>query len=140
MKFRFDGNNYMVRLEKGEKLIESLTKLVKEQKIPSSWITGLGGAANAELGFYHLDTQEYDWQKINESMEILSLQGNITWTKTEPAFHIHGVFSRANLQTLGGHVREVEVSGTCELLLRRWYGENLTKTMDPKTGLKVLDL
>lgn len=140
MKFRFDGYNYIVRLEKGEKVVEQLTKLAKDQSLPSCWINGLGGASSAELGFYDVEAQQYKWQKIDESLEILSLQGNITWTDKEPAFHLHGVFSKADLSTIGGHVREIIVSGTCEILLHRWYGDNLTKSIDPQTGLKLLNL
>jgi uncharacterized protein len=140
MKFRFDGYNHIVRLSKGEKLIESLTKLAKDQQVPSCWINGLGGAQEAELGFYNLDTQEYNWQKIEEPMEITSLQGNLTWVDQEPAFHIHGTFAKTDLSAIGGHVREVIVSGTCEVFLHRWYGDNLTKSIDPDTGLKLLNL
>lgn len=140
MKYRHDGYNYIVRLKKGDKLIESLTRLAKEQNIPSCWVSGIGGAESAELGFYDLQAQEYRWSKVNEPLEIASLQGNITWVDTEPAFHIHGVFAKRDLSTVSGHVREAIINGTCEIFLHRWYGENLTKTIDPHTGLKLLNL
>lgn len=140
MKFRFDGYNYIVRLEKGEQLVSSLVKLIKEQKIPTCWINGLGGAERAEIGFYNLETQEYEWRKVNEPLEIVSLQGNITWAANEPSLHIHGAFSKRDGNTVSGHVKEVIISGTCELFLHRWYGENLTKKVDPDIGLKLLDL
>ncbi len=140
MKFRFDGYNHIVRLSRGEKVIELLVRLARDEQLSSCWISGLGGASAAELGFYDLNTQEYQWQVADEPLEILSLQGNLTWTDAEPAFHIHGVFSRGDLSTIGGHVREITVSGTCEIFLHRWYGNNLTKSIDPKTGLKLLNL
>jgi|SRR5690606_30080683 len=140
MKFRFDGYNYIVRIERGEKVIDCLTKLAQEQKLPSCWLSGLGGASSVELGFYDLEAQQYNWRKIDEPLEIAGLQGNITWTESSPAFHIHGVFAKDDLSTIAGHVREIVVSGTCEILLHRWYGENLTKSIDPDTGLKLLNL
>lgn len=136
----FDGYNYIVRLEKGEKVVESLNKLAKEKKLPSCWIQGLGGAMNAEVGFYDLANQTYNWRIINELMEVLSIQGNLTWAGDEPAFHLHGSFSKPDLSVIGGHIREITVSGTCEIFLHRWYGKNLTKSIDPNTGLKLLQL
>lgn len=140
MKYKFDGFNWLVRLEKGELLVESLAKLFKEQKLPSCWVSGLGGAVWAELGFYHLDKKEYEWKKLAQPLEILSLQGNVAWDGEEPVFHIHGSFSDDKMQALGGHVKELEVAGTCEILLHKWYANNLTRSRDENIGLNLLDL
>ncbi len=140
MKFKFDGYNHIVRLEKGELLIECLTKLFYEQKLPSCWIVGLGGAAWAELGFYHLEKKEYEWKKLNQPLEILSLQGNVAWDNDQPVFHFHGSFSDDKLQSFGGHIKELEVAGTCEIMLHKWYGDKLTRCQDDVVGLKLLDI
>lgn len=130
----------MVRLEKGELLVSSLVQLIKANDIPSCWISGLGGAEQADVGFYNLDRQEYEWRKVKEPLEIASLQGNITWTGSEPSLHMHGIFCKRDGKVVGGHVKEVVVNGTCEVFLHRWYGEKLTKKVDPDLGLKLMDL
>ncbi len=140
MTLQHDGYNWIVRLNKGEKLIEQLTNLVKEEKIPSCWISGLGGAESAKLGFYDLGTKKYNWQTIREPLEILSLQGNIAWQNGELVLHIHGALSRADMQAIGGHVKELTVSGTCEVYLHKWYGDDLQRKKDDQTGLGLLDL
>ncbi|HTE22682.1 MAG TPA: PPC domain-containing DNA-binding protein [Candidatus Limnocylindria bacterium] len=141
MTYRFDGYNWLVRLEKDELLVESLTKLVKDQKITGAWISGLGGAQWAELGFYNLGKQAYEWKRFDELLEITSLQGNVTWEGDEPVIHMHGTLSGQNMQAVGGHVKELQVAGTCEVLLHRWYEQQgLKRQQDPDTGLKLLDL
>jgi predicted DNA-binding protein with PD1-like motif len=140
MKFRADGYNWIVRLDKGEKLVESLTRLVKAEKIPSCWVSGLGGALNAELGFYDLQKKEYQWHNFDELMEITNLQGNLAWDGEEPQWHIHGTLSKSDASAIGGHIKELTVGGTCEVLLHRWYKENLTRTKDDEIGLNLLDL
>lgn len=141
MTHRFDGYNWLVKLEKGELLIESLSKLVKDEAIQGAWISGLGGALWAELGFYDLEQKQYHWQKKNELLEITSLQGNIAWQEGEPVLHIHGTFSDRNMNAFGGHVKELAVGGTCELLLHRWNEEaGLTRSKDLETGLTLLDV
>ncbi len=140
MKYRFDGYNWLVRLETGEKLIESLTSLAKAQKIGGAWLNGIGTATWAEIGFYDLNQQKYIWRKFNQHVEITGLQGNISWDGDKPTLHIHGSFADSDMQAYGGHVKELEVASTCEVLVHRWYESGLTRQLDETTGLKLLDL
>ena len=141
MTYRFDGYNWLVRLQKGEKLVESITKLIQDKDIKGAWISGLGGALLAELGFYNLETKEYQWHVFDELMEITSLQGNVAWSDDQPMLHIHGTFTKADFSAIGGHVKELTVGGTCEVLLHRWYEEDgLTRSLDEETGLTLLNV
>lgn len=141
MTHKYDGYSWIVRLQKGDQLIENLTTFIKKEEIKGAWISGLGGALSATLGFYDLEKQEYIWQDFNELMEITSLQGNIAWKGDEPALHIHGTFTKADFSAIGGHVKELVVSGTCEVLLYKWRGsDGLTRTLDDVTGLTTLDV
>lgn len=141
MKFRFDGFNWLVRFDKGEKLVEGLSRLAKEENVKGAWIVGLGAAQSAELGFYDLEAQEYEWKKFDQLMEITSLQGNVAWQDDEPVLHIHGTFADKSMQAVGGHVKELIVGGTCEVLLHRWYEQDgLRRSADNHTKLKTLDL
>lgn len=140
MKYKYDGYNWLVRLEKGEAVVAGLTELVKSQKIDGAWLSGIGACLSAELGSYNLETKQYNWQKFNEPLEILSLQGNLSWQADEPVLHIHGSFSNRQMQAFGGHVKELEVAGTCEILIHRWYDSGLKRKIDNSTGLNLLDL
>lgn len=138
MKLKHDGYNWLIRLEKGELLVENVTKLVKDEQIGGAWISGLGAAQWAELGFYNLTSQVYEWKKFDELMEITSIQGNIAWDGDSPILHMHGTLSDKNMQAYGGHIKELQAGGTVEIFLHRWFQGKLTRTEDPKTGLKLL--
>jgi predicted DNA-binding protein with PD1-like motif len=140
MTFQFDGYNWLVRLEKGELLVESLLKLVQQENLSSAWLSALGAAGWVELGFYELPSKTYRWKKFERDLEITSLQGNLAWDGEEPVWHIHGSFSDETMQVFGGHVKELEVAGTCEILLHRWYADKLQRKTDEAIGLKLLDL
>lgn len=140
MTYRFDGYNYVVRLEKGELLIQTLTELVVTADLPSVWISGLGGALWAELGFYDLGAQEYRYKRFERLLEITSLQGNLAWQDGRPAWHMHGTFSDETFQAFGGHIKELAVAGTCELLLHHIYGDPLVRQHDKTIGLNLLNL
>lgn len=140
MKFRADGYNWVVRLEKGEKLLEQLTSFAKDNDIPSCWISAIGACQQAELGYYDLEKQEYHWHKVDELMEITGIQGNLAWDGDTPVFHLHGNFSKEDLSTVGGHIKNLVVGGTCEVFFHRWYADKLTRSQDSEVGLKLLDL
>ena len=141
MTYQFDGYNYFVKLEKGEKLVSSLTQLVKDEQIAGAWLSGLGAALSVELGYYDLDTQEYLWKHLDETLEITALTGNIAWSEDKPAIHVHGSFSDRDMNGYGGHVKELVVGGTCELFLHLKQGsDKLKRKTDPDTGLNLLDI
>lgn len=139
MKYvKVESDYFVVRLEKGELLVESLKKFAVEQKLEGAWLSGLGAALWAEIGFYELDSQRYVFKKLNKILEICSLQGNIAWTGQDPVIHLHGTFSDDTLQAFGGHVKELEAAGTCEVLVQ--LTEPLARKLDQATGLQLLDL
>lgn len=140
MKYLSDEFNYLIRLEKGEFLTEQLIKFMNEKQIKGAWVSGIGGAAWAELGFYDLGQKNYQWKKVGTALEIINLQGNLTWSDGVPAPHFHGTFSDQEMKTYSGHLKELEVSGTCELFVHVWDGNRLTRGRDEATGLKLLDL
>lgn len=140
MHFQNDGYNYLVRLDKGERLIERLSKFVVEQDIRGAWVSAVGGALRVELGFYNLEEQNYSWKTFNEPLEIASLQGTIAWKDNQPALHFHGVLSNQNMQTIGGHVKELVVAGTCEVFVHVWNKDKILKTHSEEIGLNLLDL
>ncbi|MDQ3123123.1 MAG: DNA-binding protein [bacterium] len=141
MKFIKDEFNYTLRLEKGELLVESLTKFVTENKIKGGWVMGLGGLKWAELGFYDLPSQSYTWAKLDEPLELTNLTGNLAWQDEAPLLHLHATVSGSSLHARGGHLKESEVAGTVELFLHFWDGDKgLKRTHDSSTGLALLEL
>lgn len=140
MKYKFDGYNWLVRFDRGDKLITGLEQLARQEKIDGAWISGIGTASSATVGFYDFDKKDYEFKTFNQPLEIISLQGNLSWADNTPVLHLHGTFSGKDLAAFGGHVKEVTVSGTCELLVHRWYNEALQRRLDDESGLKLLDL
>lgn len=140
MKYQFDGYNWMVRLEKGELFTETLSGIILKEQIKGAWLSGIGGAKWAELHFYDLSAKQYNWKRLDHLLEVDSLQGNVAWDGDQPVLHVHGTFSDGEMNAYAGHIKEFEVSATCEVLLHSWYGERLTRTHSEDIGLKLLDL
>lgn len=140
MRFSCDEYNYVIRLDKGERLMDGLHTFVQQTKLQTAWLSGIGGAQELTLGFYDLAKQTYRWQQFDGLREVLSLTGNIALDKAgKPALHLHGVFGDDKFQTVGGHVKDLVIGGTLELFVHR-IDQPITRRLDKNVGLQTLDV
>jgi uncharacterized protein len=140
MKYSFDGFNYLIRLDKGERLSEVIEQFVQETKLEAAWINGIGACLEATLGYYDLDAKEYHWQTFEGLREVVSLSGNLAADEQgKVVFHLHGVVSDREYKTSGGHVKDLVAGATLELFIHR-SNRPTKRKHDPETGLQTLDL
>lgn len=138
MKFSKTEKGYIIRLIKGEKVIESITTFCTSEGIYSATLTGIGGALNAEIGHYGLGNKIYSFKTFEGPLEIVSLNGNISKVDENAFIHMHMTISDSTLQCFGGHVKEVVVGATCEIFLTP-LDIDLTRSQDDEIGLKLLN-
>lgn len=139
MTYSKTDKGYIIRLIRGEKIIETLTQFCKKENIHAGVFHGIGAVENPELGYYHLDTKEYEFRTIEKMLEIVSLTGNVALVDDEPFLHIHTVVSDDTFTTYGGHLKEGTVGATCEVYLTN-FGIDIEREFDEETGLKLLSL
>lgn len=134
------GSNYvLLRLEKGEEVISSLTKFCKSQRIDNAYFSGLGSIENPTLAHYKVSTKKYSEKKIEGIFELLTITGNVALFNDEPLIHSHVIISDEEMQTRGGHLVSATVSATVEIHLRI-LDSVYTKSQDEEIGLKLFDL
>jgi predicted DNA-binding protein with PD1-like motif len=140
MQYRFDGFNYLIRLDRGESLRASLEEFVRETKLEGAWLSGIGAVLEVTIAFYDLDKKEYHWQHFLGLREVVSLSGNLAFDEqSQLACHLHGVFSDRDFRTVGGHIKDLTAAATIELFAHRTY-QPIHRKMDPEVGLQTLDL
>ncbi|MBO4893520.1 MAG: DNA-binding protein [Clostridia bacterium] len=139
MFYKKCGDTYVVRLEIGEEILESITELCKEENIRAAEITGIGAAAKAVVGIYNVDEKQYYKTEIDGPLEIVSLLGNASRKDGEPYLHLHASFSGESCNCVGGHLNSAVIGVTAEIFLRVIDGE-IERTVHPVTGLNVFDL
>jgi len=141
MVYKNDGLNYVMRLKKGERLIESLQDFLQKTKVDGAWVMGIGGAQEVTLGFYNLKNKQYNWQTFTELLEVTGLQGNIAVSEDgRPVFHLHGTFCGQDFKTIGGHIKDLVVGGTLEIFIQCTGDLPLNRKHDDEVGLELLDL
>jgi predicted DNA-binding protein with PD1-like motif len=128
----------LVVLERDEELLTVLATYAQDSNLKSAWLSGLGGAMRATLGFYDIETKSYQWKTFDKPLEILSLSGNLSMVEGKPYWHIHGVFSSSDYRTVGGHIKELTIGLTGELYITP-LASTLIRTLDDRTGLNLID-
>ena len=139
MKYFVFGATYIIRLDGGEKIIESLTSLCEQDKIGAAVLNGLGAVGEAEIGWFDRDARDHRIVRITEPCEIVSLHGNVTLLDGRPYLHCHIALADKTFMVRGGHLREAVVSAACEITLTRFFDE-IERKRDDRTGLVLLDL
>ena len=85
---KFD-DAYVVRLDRGEEIVESLTKICDREKITLATIEGIGAADHAVIGLYNVGEQVYHKTELNGPMEITALTGKVSTKDANTYLHIH---------------------------------------------------
>ena len=117
MFFQNQGDKYILRLEKGEKLNESIVHFAKTKKIFSAFYFGIGALTNIELGFFSLEKKDYEKINLSNCYELINLTGNLTLLKNAPFLHSHVTLGTKNFQTISGHLFEATISATVEIII-----------------------
>jgi predicted DNA-binding protein with PD1-like motif len=117
MDYRIFGNQIVLRIDRGEEVMETLIKLCEKEKIRLGSIVGLGAADYLVMGLYDVEKQQFSEIKLEIPLEITSIIGNITEMDGKPYLHLHINASDANGHTYGGHLKAVRISGTSEIFV-----------------------
>ena len=139
MFFKKITNGYVVRLEKGEELISSISQLAEKEKIPGGFLLGLGAVKDATLGYYDVEKKEYIKKTFEAEFELSSLVGDIFFLEGKSGVHAHATLSDPNFNIIGGHLFSALATATVELFIYL-TDEVLKRKLDPKIGLNLLDL
>ena len=136
MKYMKSGNTYMVRIDLGEEIIESLKQLCANEQIRLGRVEAIGAADHAVIGVYDLAKKEYYPETIDEFTEITSLNGNITSMDGKPYIHLHATLADQNHVIHGGHVLEMRVGATCEMFVTVFDGA-VNRQKDEALGINL---
>jgi uncharacterized protein len=130
-------SEYILKLEVGDIVHDSIMDFCNREDIQTGWITGLGAITDISLGYYHLDTLQYVFQHYGKIYEVMGLVGNIALVDGVPFLHIHTSISDEKNQTSSGHLQYATVAVTLELRITA-YKESINRMFEEAVGLKLL--
>lgn len=139
MKYRGFGERWIVRIDKGEEIVEELKRFCREKGIRAGSLTGIGATDHARIGSFKGSTREYLATEVKGDHEITNLTGNIAVLDGEVYLHLHVTLSDGDCRAFGGHLNAAVVSGTCEVAVEVFSGE-MEREFDPGVGLNLYKL
>jgi uncharacterized protein len=137
MEYRRFGAKIVVRLDKGEEIIECVKRICQENNILLASISGIGAVNKINIGFFIQSTKEYRTKEISGSMEITSLSGTISQLTDRVYTHLHATLTGEDYKAFGGHLNEAWVGATCELVLVIIDGR-VDREFSPEIGLNLI--
>ena len=139
MQLLENKDHLLLRLERGEEVVESLTCFVQDRQIPHALVQGIGAIADPLIGAYDLEAREYRKTQLDGGWEVLSLMGNVGWLGEQATLHSHVVLGDMDCAVRGGHLFAARVHVTLEVALFTGHVP-LPRAMDDGIGLNLWKL
>ena len=128
------------RLYPDEDLIDGITEMVIKHDINAGLVNVIGALKKVSLGFFNLETGEYEFKTFEEDLELISCMGNIAHNNTGPIIHLHVSLGREDYSIIAGHLSQPSIiSITGEVYIYE-VDQKLKRAIDPQFGLSLLDL
>ena len=137
MEYKKIGETFYIRMDRGDEVIEKILEVCRKESIPSAVFTGIGGCRNAELQVFIPETGEFETEKLEGMLELVSLNGD-----GQLFHHTHALYTfkkdgRHGIR--GGHLKSTTVLYTAEIELRPTVGGAIGRKFDPETGTGFWD-
>ena len=136
MDYRKFGSTYMLRIDVGEEIIESLKAMCAREGVRLAQVSAIGAADRAAVGVYDLAEKQYHREELEGFMEIANLSGSVTEMNGEPYIHLHATLADQRNVVHGGHVISMRVGATCEMFVQALEG-SVTRVKDEGLGINL---
>ncbi len=138
MEFKLEKNVVVAKLDDGSDLFRSIETIMDELDQESAiLVSGIGMLKNITIGFYNRNTGEYEWEKLNDPKELLSVKGSIT---KDGDMHLHVQVSGKDHRVIGGHLNEAEVFNVTELTMIVFEEMELSRERDENLDMDLLSV
>lgn len=139
MRYRQFHNKVIVRIDKGEELVESLKTICTTLHIKLGTISGIGATDKVIVGMMNTETKKYQFKEFTGDHEIAALIGNITRMNDEVYLHLHVTLCDAEQKSYGGHLTSAVISVTFEGVIDIIDGQ-VNREFDDTMKLNLLKL
>ena len=139
MKYQRFEHTVIVRMDKGEDIVEQVKNVALKEKIKLASISALGAINEFTVGVFKTKEKKYYANEFKGDFEIVSLTGTINTMNDEYYSHMHLSAGNDQGQVFGGHLNKAIVSATCEMVIQIINGE-VDRYFDEEVGLNLLKL
>ena len=136
MEYRRFGDTLVLRIDKGEEIIQSLRLAAEKEQVRLATVEALGAVDDFTVGVFDTVEKQYHANHFSGALEIVSLTGTVTTQDGKFYAHLHMSAGDREGKVFGGHLNSATVSATCEMVVRALDGE-VERQFDEKVGLNL---
>ena len=136
MDYRRFQDTLVVRIDRGEEILQAVRSVAERERIRLASVEALGAVDDFTVGVYVLAEKKFCPNRFAGTYEIVSLTGTISTKDGEPNLHLHMSAGDGTGRVVGGHLAEARVSVTCEMVIRIIDG-TVDRQMDDAIGLNL---
>ena len=137
MEYKRFGNTLLVRLDRGEEILEQVRVLAERERIRLAAVQALGAVNDFTVGVFNTQTKTYASNDFRGPYEIVSLTGTIDTKDGGFYTHLHMSAGDAQGRVFGGHLNRAVVSATCEMIVTCIDGQ-VDRAFSEDVGLNLL--
>lgn len=139
MKYKRFDKTIVVRIDRGEEILDKIRELAIAENIKLASVTALGATNDFTVGVFNTAEKKYYANEFKGAFEIVSLTGTINTMDGEFYTHIHMSAGNDKGEVFGGHLNRAVVSATCEMIVTVIDGE-VDRYRDDDVGLNLFKL
>ncbi len=139
MKYKRFDKTIVVRIDRGEEILDKIRELAIAENIKLASVTALGATNDFTVGVFNIAEKKYYANEFKGAFEIVSLTGTINTMDGQFYTHIHMSAGNDKGEVFGGHLNRAVVSATCEMTVTVIDGE-VDRYRDDDVGLNLFKL
>lgn len=136
MDYRRFGDTLILRIDKGEEIIQSLRLAADREQVKLASVEALGAVDDFTVGVFDTEEKQYHANRFTGAFEIVSLTGTVTTQDGKFYAHLHMSAGDREGKVFGGHLNSATVSATCEMVVRILDGR-VERRLDEDIGLNL---
>jgi predicted DNA-binding protein with PD1-like motif len=118
--------------------MKGLLAFARKHGLVAGHLTGIGAISDEVIGYFDPREKTYLRTREKGQAEVLSLAGNLALYDNQPFFHLHVALGERDGSARGGHLFEMTVRPTMELVMTT-YPKPVRRNIDSETSLPLLD-
>ena len=136
MEYRKFDKTYIVRIDRGEEILEQVRELALKEGIRLASVQALGAVNEFTVGVFRPGEKRYDANVFQGDYEIVSLTGTINTMDGGFYTHLHMSAGDETGHVFGGHLNRAVVSAVCEMVVTEIPG-SVDRAFNEEVGLTL---
>lgn len=137
MQSKAEGNHLILKLDKNDDVLSSITEACGKYGISSgSILWAVGMIRNLQIGYFN--GREYEKEVFGDALEVVSFHGSIA--ASEPRLHIHVSGAKRGHGVIGGHLFGGSADPLLEVHIMKLDEITLERALNPASGLKEMKI